>query len=168
MNDLHNAFPEIDPLHHPKTGRLRYLERTIKLIGAELDRREAEETESIQKGEVFTVALPSRVGAPASGDAQSVASTRTRRKPGPKPNWELALRIKGVVDSVAEGVDLSSRLDDACEALDNEKIPVPPTWRKKRIATWADSCMEQRDKTLKLIDYWVAQADKGPQKSQAR
>ncbi len=167
LNALHKAFPEIDPLYHAQTGRLRYLERTIRLIGAELDRREAEEMASFQDGDASGAGPPGSVGVPASVGAgtQSVASTRTARKRGPKPNCALALRIKGIVDRLAEGTDWFSKLDEVCEALDEEEIPVPKAWRNKRIVTWADSCTDQRDKTLKVIGYRLAQVTKGLQKS---
>jgi len=52
------------------------------------------------------------------------------RKRGPKPDYETALLVAGIVARVAPDGDWRSRVDDVCDALDDEQVPVPATWRR--------------------------------------
>jgi hypothetical protein len=49
------------------------------------------------------------------------------RKRGPKPDHETALPVAGIVARVAPDGDWHSRVDDVCDALDDERVPVPAT-----------------------------------------
>jgi hypothetical protein len=74
------------------------------------------------------------------------------RKRGPKPDYENASRVTEIVARAAAGGDWRLKLDDVCEALDEENIPIPSKWRRDRqCRCWAD-CVE-RPIIIKVIEY---------------
>ena len=74
------------------------------------------------------------------------------RKRGPKPDLETTVRVAEIVTRVAPDGDWRSKLDDVCDALDEDEIPCPKTWRKNRnYRCWGD-CVE-RDIVVKAIEY---------------
>lgn len=79
------------------------------------------------------------------------------RKRGPKPDHDTAARIADVVARIAPSGDWRSKLDEICEALDEEHIPVPRTWRRNRkCREWIDC--DDRDLIVKAIAYRLGQA----------
>jgi hypothetical protein len=79
------------------------------------------------------------------------AQTKPRKR-GPKPDFETAARVAEVVTRVTLDADWHPKLADICEALDEEKVPVPRGWRSKRqYRSWAD-CLE-RALAIKAIEY---------------
>jgi hypothetical protein len=87
----------------------------------------------------------------------ALESTSTGRKRGPKPDYGTASGVAEIVARIAPDGDWRSKLDDICEALDDEKIPVPTTWRKNRqYECWSD-CLE-RSICIKAIEYRLEMA----------
>ena len=88
---------------------------------------------------------------PAFADGE-VAAARTPRKRGPKPDHDTALRVAEIVARVAADNDWRSSLDEICDALDEEHISVPSTWRRNRdCRNW--SVCDDRDVIVKAIEY---------------
>jgi hypothetical protein len=80
------------------------------------------------------------------------------RKRGPKPDREMARRIAQIVKRVAPNDDWREKLDDVCEALDAEGVPIPRRWyRNRNHRCWAD-CLE-RDILVKAIGYRIKTAN---------
>ncbi len=76
-----------------------------------------------------------------------------RIKPGPRPDRETASRVHKVITQVA-GVDRwKGKLDDICEALDQEAIPPPKTWRKRDppLRNWVDAATMEPGVAKKAI-----------------
>jgi hypothetical protein len=74
------------------------------------------------------------------------------RKRGPKPDHETALLVATIVARVAPDGDWRSRVDDVCDALDDEQVPVPATWRRNRnVRKWG--LCDDRDIVVKAIEY---------------
>jgi hypothetical protein len=85
------------------------------------------------------------------------------RKRGPKPDHETALLVATIVARVAPDGDWRSRVDDVCDALDDEQVPVPATWRRNRnVRKW--SLCDDRDIVVKAIEYrlGIAKQQKKP------
>jgi hypothetical protein len=85
------------------------------------------------------------------------------RKRGPKPDRETALLVATIVARVAPEGDWRSRVDDVCDALDDEQVPVPATWRRNRnVRKW--SLCDDRDIVVKAIEYrlGIAKQQKKP------
>ena len=82
-------------------------------------------------------------GQAASEEPQCVDSTRGNdggrsaqpaeapTKRGPKRDYEASFRVAEIVARLAPDGDWRSKLDDVCEALHDEGIPFPKTWRSK-------------------------------------
>lgn len=80
------------------------------------------------------------------------------RKRGPKPDYDTAARVAEVVTSVAPDGDWRSKLNDICDQLDEEKIPIPSTWRRNRDCRSWSGCIE-RPVVIKAIEYRLATAN---------
>jgi hypothetical protein len=103
-----------------------------------------------------TTATQGESPADASKDIQNTIvdnHASTHRTRGPKPNQELALRISEVVAQVASDGDWRSKLDDICDALDENGIPCPKTWRAREEACRNWSSQLNRSLVIKAIDY---------------
>jgi hypothetical protein len=108
------------------------------------DDEPAEESGPAQACEVEPAACPE----PASPEHTPKAPPRKR---GPKPDHETALPVAGIVARVAPDGDWRSRVDDSCDAPDDEQVPVPATWRRNRnVRKW--SLCDDRDIVVKAID----------------
>ena len=110
-----------------------------------------------------TVAPPASEGLPALPETadlvagSGVAAPTAPRKRGPKPDHDTAVRVADVVARIAADGDWRSNLDDICDALDEEHIPVPRTWRRNRECTQWSLCND-RDLIVKAIGYRLGQA----------
>jgi hypothetical protein len=91
----------------------------------------------------------------ADGDR---AAARTPKKRGPKPDFETAALVAAVVGRVAPDGDWRSRVDDICDSLDEEQIPVPSTWRRNRNCRRWSLC-DDKDVVVKAIEYRLALAN---------
>ena len=59
-----------------------------------------------------------------------------RRRRGPKPDLESPPKIQSIVLKTA-GQDLwKTRLEDICEALDDEQVPISAKWRREGVRSW--------------------------------
>ncbi|MCL5745172.1 MAG: hypothetical protein M1541_14815 [Acidobacteria bacterium] len=112
------------------------------------------------------VAPPTDEGLPALPQATTpvipcdeAAAPGAPRKRGPKPDHDTAARIAEVVARIASNGDWRSKLDEICDALDEEHIPVPRTWRRNRKCTQWSLC-DDRDLIVKAIDYRLRQRKK--------
>src|ERR1051326_1033845 len=74
------------------------------------------------------------------------------RKRGPKSDYENASRAAEIVGRLAPDGDWRPTLADIREALDNEMVPIPKTWRRKRQCQNWDDCVE-RAIIIKAIEY---------------
>jgi hypothetical protein len=97
---------------------------------------------------------------PRMPDASGSDSTSQSRKRGPKPDFDTAARIAEIVRSVAPKGDWQSKLDDVCEALDEEKIPPPATWPQDEPPCRNWSGQIDRQKGIKAIKYRLQTAKK--------
>jgi hypothetical protein len=88
---------------------------------------------------------------------EAAALPPSGRKRRPKPDYETASRVAKIVERVAPDGEWRGKLDDVRDALDEEKIPVPPRWRKDReCRCWWD-CLD-RSITTKAIEYRLGKA----------
>src|ERR1700683_796590 len=62
---------------------------------------------------------------PSTAVREREAGEDRRRKRGPTRDYETALRAAAMVQRVAPDGDWRPKLDEICEALDEEKIPFP-------------------------------------------
>jgi hypothetical protein len=89
-------------------------------------------------------------------------SAKDRIRRGPKPDHTLAQRFAEAVRRVAPSGSWRNMLNEVCSALDEDKVPVPLTWRKRSppIRNWEDSSVgaESRDLARKAIAYRLRQA----------
>jgi hypothetical protein len=84
--------------------------------------------------------------------ANAAESSGKGRKRGPKTDYKVAARVAEIVARVAPDGEWRGKLDDVCEALDEEGIPFPAKWRKDRqCRCWAD-CLEKAI-AIKVIEY---------------
>jgi hypothetical protein len=74
------------------------------------------------------------------------------RKRGPRPDFDKATRVADIVARIAPDGGWRPKVDDICEALDEEQVPVPRTWRRKRKYRWWADCVE-RAIAIKAIEY---------------
>jgi hypothetical protein len=87
---------------------------------------------------------------PASPQAQAVGGSK--RKRGPKPNYEEAARVAEIVARVASDFNWRAKLEEICEALDKAEIPCPKRWRNdKTCLCWSDQL--ERSLVVKAIEY---------------
>jgi hypothetical protein len=141
--DLQQQYPDLDPLSHPQTGRLRAIRRKIELIEQVLDERDAAEA-----ARVADTAAASRAENPAE----------SKHRPGPARDVATAKRVAEIVRRVTHGQPWKGELDDICEALDEEKIPCPKTWKKREIRSWAGATATDRQLAIKAIDHHLENA----------
>ena len=81
------------------------------------------------------------------------------RKRGAKPDVQMASRVVEIVARIAPDGNWRAKLEDVCEALDEENIPVPRTWREREYRSWA-ACLE-RPIAIKAIEYRLETAKQG-------
>jgi hypothetical protein len=94
---------------------------------------------------------------PELPEPADVVPAVTPRRRGPKPDYEMAQRVAAIIERTVPGGDWRSRLDEVCEALDDEHVPVPSTWRRNRNCRNWSLCLE-RDVVVKAIEYRLQQA----------
>ncbi len=104
-----------------------------------------------------TVPPPAAEAVPARAGGDSIAAS-TPKKRGPKPDFETAALVAAVVARVAPDGDWRSRVDDICDSLDEEQIPVPSTWRRNRNCRRWSLC-DDKDIVVKAIEYRLALAN---------
>jgi hypothetical protein len=92
--------------------------------------------------------------------ASELPNTSTRRsgRRGPVPDFETPSRVAAIVARVAPDGDWRLKLDEVCEALDDEEIACPKTWQKKQppCRSWS-GCLD-RPLVIKAIDYRLERA----------
>jgi hypothetical protein len=77
----------------------------------------------------------------ATDSAKAAASLDPGR--GPRPDYETALRVAEIVARVAGEGKWRRKLDDICVELDEQAVPRPKPWKKKRgYSSWFDSLSE--------------------------
>ena len=71
-------------------------------------------------------------------------SARKARRRGPAPDFETPSQVAAIVARVAPDGDFRLKLDEISEALDDEGISCPKTWKKKQppCRSWSD-CLER-------------------------
>lgn len=141
--DLQQQYPNLDPLSHPQTGKLRGIRRKIELIEQVLDERHAAEAARIVDTEVA-----SRAENPAL----------SKQRPGPTPDVATAKQVAEIVRKVGEGQPWKDKLEDICEALDAEKIPCPKTWKKRETRSWTGAAATERQLAIKAIAHHLKNA----------
>jgi hypothetical protein len=76
----------------------------------------------------------------------------SRMKPGPRPDIETAVRALDSVTRVAGAAHWKNKLDEICNVLDQDGIPVPKTWKKNHgLENWTDAAESERDLAKKAI-----------------
>jgi len=101
--------------------------------------------------------IPHPSEAPQGDDCSKV-----KAKPGPKRDVANARRVATIVERVAHGILSRDTLNDVCEALDNERVPCPRTWRKResKIMTWDDAADDEPELAMKAIQHHLKNARK--------
>jgi hypothetical protein len=109
-------------------------------------------TPPVEKAASITRTRPADRG-DQSARAEQI-SRGERARPGPKPKTEIYNRVRKIVDTIS-GADWTNSLDEICEALDEEKVPIPSTWRvrSRSVHNWTDGLYEDREKVRKAIEY---------------
>ena len=144
---LHPHIPAIERLSIVSSDFCKHLEA---VAFAEAVRIAQKSEESAPSG-LATVA--NAEAQPANDPQPATGGTRSSRKRGPKPDLETASRVAEIVERVAPDGDWRSKLDDICDALDEEKIPFPAKWRRDRhCRCWAD-CLNEPPIVTKVIEY---------------
>ncbi|MCE5308534.1 MAG: hypothetical protein LLG20_12925 [Acidobacteriales bacterium] len=90
---------------------------------------------------------------PADHGTNPAESEAKGRKRGPKPDHESALRVAEIVARVAPHGDWRPRLDDLCEALDEDQVPYPARWRKRDRTCNGWAAYDERAHAVKAIEY---------------
>ena len=100
---------------------------------------------------------------PVSKQSASIPSgTQVRGKRGPKPDYETATRVDAIVRNVAPDGDWRPKLDEVCEALDQDGIPCPPRWRGRcQTKCWSD--YPEKSTAVKAIEGRPKPAKQKPQ-----
>ena len=85
----------------------------------------------------------------------SITAVPARAKPGPRQNREVAQRVREIVTKIAGADPWKDKLEDICEALDEERIACPATWRKREppVRDWLDAAVTARGMAKQAIDY---------------
>jgi hypothetical protein len=91
--------------------------------------------------------------------------TNQRRRRGPEADFETAYRLAEIVGKVATSESWRTKLDDVCEALDEQEIPYPKNWSREGYRGWLACAVGRRDLAMKVIGYRLRQAKKRPQAS---
>ena len=90
----------------------------------------------------------------SGNDAPAPAVIRANAtKRGPKTDYQTAARVSEIVASVARDRDWRSTLDAICEALDDQKIARPKTWKKRGHNDWYDCLASERHLVDKAISH---------------
>jgi 7-cyano-7-deazaguanine synthase in queuosine biosynthesis len=85
---------------------------------------------------------------------------KTRRRPGRKANESTNRDVARVVEPY--GANWRDRLLEICEALDEERVPLPSRgskWKSSGCTDWSDVCSEDRDGLVKALAHrleWVS------------
>lgn len=89
----------------------------------------------------------------------SIPSSKAQgRKPGPPRDYATATRVAAIVDRIAPDGHWRVRLGNICDALDEDDVLRPKTWKAKGCATWADCCDRERELVIKAIDHHLRRA----------
>jgi hypothetical protein len=83
------------------------------------------------------------------GAASSISEPKAPRPRGPKPDYERASAVRGIVERIAGGESWKSRLDEICAELDEAKIARPKTWKGRGHTDWTD-CLVSEPKLVSL------------------
>jgi len=90
-----------------------------------------------------------------------------RKKRGPKPDYEIASRVAEIVKGIAPDGKWRPKLDEICEALDEQKLPMPKTWKPKHgYLSWCeagiDATARGRHMALEAIKHHLELAKEAP------
>lgn len=77
-----------------------------------------------------------------------------KRRRGPEKNLARAETVKRIVKSVVDGSPWRPRLDDVCEALDENEIAISKSWKALGHRTWCDCAATDRHLAIKMVDYY--------------
>lgn len=75
-----------------------------------------------------------------------------RTKPGPKRDVETARQVAEIVARVASS-NRPDNLVDICDALDEQKVPLPRTWHREGLRSWWDAVANHPDRAKKAIQH---------------
>ena len=118
---------------------------------------------SFDESQAPTRVVPERtsaVGSEPFGPDSALPTGRESkgRKRGPKPDYDIAIRLAAVVARVAQDGDWRPKLDEICEALDDENVPSPKKWVGEDPSCRRWSTQADHQKAIKVIDYRLKQA----------
>jgi hypothetical protein len=95
-------------------------------------------------------------GAPGTQPAAiSIAAAGTPKKRGPKLDHETALRVTGIVKTVAPDGEWKDKLEEICGAFDKAELPYPKTWPKRDppLKSWEDGAACEPGLAKKAIEH---------------
>jgi hypothetical protein len=112
--------------------------------------------------------LPNSHGDPNASEHELPAATpptlvNGKNKPGPQPDIKTARKVADIVAREAPGQRWQDKLDDICEALDEEEVRCPKTWAKRElpILSWSDGTLgPDRELAKKAIAHHLANSRK--------
>jgi hypothetical protein len=115
-------------------------------------------------GECTEDSTPEREAAlpesPQATNANGEIAASAGRRRGPRPNYEMGLRVAEIVARVAGKYNWRRKLDDICIELDEEAIPRPKTWKARGHHSWFDS-LRERHLAEKAITHHLEMAERG-------
>jgi len=111
----------------------------------------------------FCLELRARVSSPMAVPAVATNNPASGPKHGPKPDYELALKIARIVAAEADDGKWRAHVEDICVALDEAKIPCPKTWKARHeFGSWYASVATDdataRQMAIKAIQYRLNRA----------
>lgn len=93
-------------------------------------------------------------GAKPSVELRSANPDPNKRRRGPEKNLGRAETVKRIVERVVGGSPWRPRLDDVCEALDENEIAISKSWKALGHRTWCDCAATDRHLAIKMVDYY--------------
>jgi len=128
--------------------RLKVMEYREHIVGKALELAKPTEYETISLDLAVAQTEPALPLIPPS-----ITAAPTRAKPGPKQGRVVAQRVQEVVTKIAGSETWKAKLDDICEALDEERIACPTTWRRREppLTDWLDAAATERELAKKAI-----------------
>ena len=138
--------------------RLRAIREQREQADAGTPKAEQQPTATPQAAAQATPDPAEVLGTEDSASATSVPApgapaSPIQRKPGPQPNYELANQVAELVRNIAGDEPWPPKLDDICEALDDQKIPRPKTWKTRGYSSWCAAGVAERSLVVKAITH---------------
>lgn len=86
-------------------------------------------------------------------------TTENRASRGPKRDKEKGRQVLDIVTRLAGTANWKNKLDEICEALDQENVAIPKTWEKNHgVTCWTDAADSVPDLAKKAIAYYLSVA----------